>query len=459
MMAWDAGLPAGDRPAPAGVDPASRTSITVTDPLDSGRAAYIYLFRSDESLAPGAGERLVDYERSFSPKLKRGYRFGYDFDGIPLDPESGPANPEDSNVVTSRYDTEMPGRWMLDRLVVAAGERSDVDILDGDKLNLGMDGCARSELAFSQGPGGVIADIHGPVRAIRSAIGADGDAYAQRDYVFYEGMIETRTSVPATGPVVSAMDLSGRARGMTYRNSSNPLGVTIDGRQDELLPGPVDWEQFSGSDGSVTNVARLTSGGDQATRSSFYEDMDRPPATSPMLCSGDDHSYGAAGTVFSPPAGDGAEKRLGFVRYTWFDDPEADAGLGRQYARQVDEPLRSEVGKPEPAILVVKATPSRLTLAPGQRRSVRVTIRNHGRRKAAGIRVCARKVKWNRARARCRKAPRIGRGQSITRRITVRAGRATGRKSKLLWFRAAASGARSYGDGIKLRIRRGGPAS
>jgi len=459
MMAWDAGLPAGDRPAPEGVDPASRTSVTVTDPLDPGRAAYIYLFRSDGTLAPDAGEHMVDYERKFSPKLNGSYRSGYDFEGIPLDPKGSPANPEDSNVITSRYDTEMPGRWMLDHLGIAAGNRSDSDILDGDKLNLGMPGCARSELALSQGPGGVIADIDGPVRAIRSAISVDAEAYAQRDYLFYEGMLETRTflgtSTRETGPVVSAMDLSGQVRGSTYRNSRNPIGVTIDGQRDELAPGPADWEQVSGDSGLVTNVTRTVGAPGGLTRSTFYEDMDQPPETSPMRCSGDAHSYGAAGPVFTlPPEPSETDDRFGFIRYSWFDDSEADANLGRLYSRQVDEPLRTEVDRPEPAILVVKATPSRLRLAPGQRRTVRVTVRNHGHRKAAKVRVCTRKAKWNRARTRCRKVRRLGRGRAITRRITVRAGRAASRRPRLLWFRAAARGARSYGDGIRIRIRR-----
>ncbi len=101
----------------------------------------------------------------------------------------------------------------------------------------------------------MIADVHGPVRAIRSAIDTGEAPFSQRDYLFYDGMLETRTYLPRVeGPVISAMDLSRAAKGMTYRNSENPDGVRIDGQPDELKPGSFGWEQFAGNQGSITNV-------------------------------------------------------------------------------------------------------------------------------------------------------------------------------------------------------------
>jgi hypothetical protein len=456
MMAYEGGLPAGDRPAPEGTDPDSRTPVRFTDPLHPGEHAYIYLFRSNGSLAPDAGEQLVNYRRRFVPRLAGGYRFGYDFEGTSAKAGRGPANREDSTVLSTRYDTRMPGRWMLDHLVIAAARGSDVDLLDGDKLVAGENGCERTEKTFSRGAGGVIADVHGPVRAIRSAIDTGEAPFSQRDYLFYDGMLETRTYLPRVeGPVISAMDLSRAAKGMTYRNSENPDGVRIDGQPDELKPGSFGWEQFAGDQGSITNVTEAIGGAAGASQGSYYEDRAQPPAGSPMLCSGDRHAFGAAGPVFDLSQSAEGEDRFGFIRYSFFDGPEADAELGRLRARQVEEPVRAEVDAPEPAILVVTARPSSVALAPGERRVVRLTVHNHGRRKAARVRVCSGKARSLRIRSRCRKAPRLGRGRAITRRIVIRAGRHAGRGTRRLWIRAAAPGARSYRNAIRVRIRRG----
>ena len=60
FMAKDAGSAAGAAGDPAGVVAGSRAEIVVTDPLDAGRG-YVYLFRSDGSLDPAAGQAYVTY--------------------------------------------------------------------------------------------------------------------------------------------------------------------------------------------------------------------------------------------------------------------------------------------------------------------------------------------------------------------------------------------------------------
>ena len=66
-----------------------------------------------------------------------------------------------------------------------AGGATGVDILDGDKAQVSY-GCGRSEVTFSRRGGGFIANIDGPVRAIRSYIGANSGTYTQRDHVYYQ---------------------------------------------------------------------------------------------------------------------------------------------------------------------------------------------------------------------------------------------------------------------------------
>ena len=428
MMAYDGGLPAGDRPAPAGVDPASRTSVRVSDPLESGQQSWIYLFHSPDSLVQDGGDDRVMYERDFDPLLD------YSF-------------PESSSVVTTRYDIGIRGRWMLNRLVVAAADGADQDILDGDKLNIGAS-CEVSELTLSRGPGEFLADIDGPVRAIRSVEGVANGVRAWRQYIFYEGFLETRTSLrdlPAGSSVVSALDLSRTARGMIYRNERNPDGVTVDGKPDNLATGATSWEQVAGGQGAVTSVTRVARGG--AERSTFYEDRAGTAASGPMSCSGDDASFGAAGPRITSPD----DARLEFVRYSWFDGPEADDATGKLRSRQVDNPLQTGLDVVEPAILVARARPSRVVLKPGQSRMIRVVVRNHGRKKAKRVRICARTSNW--ARARCRAAAKLNRGGKVIRRIRVKASRKARKGTRILPVRATASKARSYSDRIRVRIR------
>ena len=77
--------------------------------------------------------------------------------------------------------------------------------------------------------------------------------------------------------------------------------------------------------------------------------MVTPALNSSMLCSGDDHSYGAAGTLLTTPTNNtdptlGPANRFESVRYSWFDGPEADADMAALRSLQVDSPLAVETG-------------------------------------------------------------------------------------------------------------------
>jgi len=448
MMAADAADSAAGRPAPAGVDPATRTPVRVTDPLDPRESRFIYLFRATANLDPAADSDYVGYEWTFNPELPGGYRTGYNFNGIDDKPLMPPSDPESSVVTTSRYEIGIPGRWMIDNLSIAAGDGSD--ILDGDKSTVGQTGCGRNELTFSRGGGGFIANIDGPVRAIRSFIGANSGTFTQRDYVFYEGLFENRTYLrvhPGINQFVTAMDLSPEAIGMTYRNELNPAGVTVDGVQDTLNEGANRWEQWSGEQGAVTNVSRMTTSlplegttddpNQEAKVSSYYQDMVDPPANSSMLCSGDAHSYGAGGAFITTPLNNSDPTLAGtypslpvskfsLVRDTWFDGPEADAALGTLRSRQVDNPLEVATGAandptppPVPPKLTVRVKPARAAMRPGARRAFRVAVRNAGG-DSGPVKLC---VKVPRRKVRgvpCRRIGPVSAGAVVTKRLGIR---------------------------------------
>ena len=473
MMSEDAGGSAAGKKAPDGVDPATLTPVKVTDPLDPGQSRYIYLFLTDDGLDPDANSDYVSYDQVYSPALAGGYRDGYDFGKLGDDVNGPPINPEDSLITTSRYEIGIPGRWMIDRLVIAAGE-GDTDILDGDKSTVSPNGCSRNELTFSRGGGGFIANIDGPVRAIRSFIGANSGTFTQREYVFYEGMFENRTFLrvhPGINQFVTAMDLSADAVGMTYRNELNPAGVPIDGVPDAPVAGPFDWEQFSGAQGSVTNVARYTSDIEGMTRSSYYQDSANPPSNSSMLCSGDSHSYGAAGPMLTTPQNNTDPTLVGnypdlplshfeSVRYSWFDGPEADAGLAELRSEQVDNPLEVEtqgivdpVPETRPARLKLTEKPHLIKARRGQKRRIRLTVRNVGQEPALGVKVCL-KAPRRVSHSRCRRPGRIGPSGSRKLILTVRPKRGLRRtRAKVRVKLSSISGGRVTRT-VRLLIRR-----
>lgn len=476
LMAFDAGQPAAGKKAPNGVDPATRTPVRVTDPLDPGRSSFAYLFRTISGQQPSAGRDYVAYDQVYSPALSGGYRTGYNFQSIGDNINGPPVNPEASVVKTPRYEIGMPARWMVDRLVIAAGA-GQTDILDGDKSTVSANSCGRNELTFSRGRGAFLANIDGPVRAIRSFIGANSGTFTQRDYLFYKGMWESRTYLrvhPGINSFVSAMDLSDGGLGMTYRNSNNPGGVLIDGVQDSLTPGQIEWEQFAGPQGSVTNVTRLDTDIAGATQSSFYQDMADPPNNSSMLCSGDDHSYGAAGPTVTTPLNNTDPTLVNTFpelplnnffarRLTWFDGPEANATLGATRSEQTDNALQVEAGtglEPDPAPVVKKRAKLRVTVKPkklsarrGSVRRVRVLVRNHGSATATRVKICRLRSPALRGRA-CRNLKSIRPAKSKARSFRLRLRPRSVPGKHRIRFRATSRKAKASTGGLTLRVRR-----
>ncbi|MBN8867097.1 MAG: hypothetical protein J0H98_06055 [Solirubrobacterales bacterium] len=475
MMASDAAGSAAGEPAPAGVDPDTRTPVRVTDPLDPGESRFLYLFVTTTGLDPAAGADLVRYEQKFDPVLPGPYRTAYNFGSLGDNADGPPINPEDSVVETGRYSVGIPSRWQIDGLTIAAGDGAD--ILDGDKSTVGTSGCGRNELTFSRGGGGFIANIDGPVRAIRSFIGANSGTFTQREYVFYEGLFENRTTLrvhPGINQFVTAMDMSEDAIGMTYRNQRNPAGVTIDGVQDSVVPGRFDWEQFSGPQGTVTNVARLSTDLTDVDISSYYQDVATPAPNSSMLCSGDDHSYGAAGPLMTTPLNNSDPtiadsypelpvSHFSSVRRTWFDGPEAGAALAALRSRQVDEPLGATTGAatdpapivdpPRPARLALKAKPRRVVLRPGHPRRVSVIVRNTGQTAARGVRICPVRSRIVRN-LRCQTVKSIGPGRFVRRRFGLRLRHGVRAGSRKFLIRATGRGLRATRTGIRVVVRR-----
>ncbi|MSO88230.1 MAG: hypothetical protein EXQ71_12055 [Acidimicrobiia bacterium] len=281
FMAIDAGGEAPrSAPAPAGVVAASGLRVAVTDPLsptDSTRGwgvGFLYLFeRATPTLLPAAGRDYVHY--TFAPADPTGHV-------------------ENSTVFTDRYTTHFSARWTRDGLWLGDGP----DILDRHRNLFAVGNCVRNEDTFSAGVGGFATNVNGPVRVIRSYLGANSGTYAQREHIFYRGVerVQTTLRVHAIPGILDFYDYSAAAIGMEYSNSSNPAGVTIDGVSDIIGSALPTWEAVAGVQGTMVSASTLETDIVGLTPGTYYLDDATPPATQ---CTGDGHEYGASGMAIT----------------------------------------------------------------------------------------------------------------------------------------------------------------
>jgi hypothetical protein len=321
---------------PADVVPASRVHLTITDPRD-GHQASAYLFRrASSALSPDAGRRYVFYSfQLVSGAYKTTYRF-----------DVGP-NPETSSVRTSDYTRGFHDRWQDDVLTVNTPGASGVDILDRQKELFAPGNCVRSEDTFDTGEGAFIANISGPVRAIRSFIGANSGPYTERTQIFYAEREEDVTDlrVHAIPGVMNFFDYSNAARGMTYSNSLNTGGFAIDGKPDSVVPGRQQWDKVDGPQGALTHVWTLQTSISPITVTNYYEDNDTNPSTQ---CTGDSVALGSSGSWITSalPNTDphnGTAATLSGTDTMFYESPGRSASDASLHAAQVANPLTVSV--------------------------------------------------------------------------------------------------------------------
>ncbi len=120
--------------------------------------------------------------------------------------------------------------------------------------------CGRSNITFKDAEGAFVANVDGPLRAIRSYVGANSGPYTQRTIFFYRDRLDIVTDlrVHAIPGIVDSLDWSTAAIGMTYRSTETAAaGVTIDGAPDSLLASIPDYEWITGSPGTVMFAGRI----------------------------------------------------------------------------------------------------------------------------------------------------------------------------------------------------------
>ncbi len=348
FMAGDAGgvLAPEVSSEPAGVVPGSGVSIRLTDPRATAEQGWVYLFASSGGLDPAAGQDYVDYDFALT---SGGYRASYRR-------ASGP-NPETSTAVTAAYEIGFSDRWKDDVWRVRAPGASGVDILDAHKNQFAIDYCGRSNITFSTGEGAFVANLDGPVRAIRSYVGANSGPLTQRTTVMYRDQVEVRTALrvhPIPG-VMDFIDYSAAAQGMTYRSSTHPGGAVIDGVPDPVSTATPTWEAVDGPQGQVfTSISNQTSITGATTYGWFHRDQTSPPEPQ---CWGDGSLLGASGSSVTGgiPNTDpalGTAATLLATRTTRFGSPAADpstvAATAADWAADLAAPLTATVTRYQP---------------------------------------------------------------------------------------------------------------
>lgn len=329
--------------APAGVD--TTTGVEVKVAALDGQMGYVYLFnRAGKSLSPSAGKSYITgYVFSFTQK---GASYGFSGYKAKYNLGSGP-NREKSYVTTPYYKRGFADRWIDSILVINNGDAKSINLYDRHTVSTIPTDCIRSEYTFSgedvintpsatcnpnlapQAEGAFVTNKVGPIRVIRSVMGANSGPLTQRTHILYDQVevITTNCRVHNISSFTDAYDYNKAAGVMYYNNNNNNpatqpemalqtgiKGIVIDGAPDaQWKPGPLIWEMVNSNYGAVfrynkiiTNLPAFSgsTAGPTIAVSSFYYDDVNAQAHGVCQCTGDNASWGASGNVVtSAPVG------------------------------------------------------------------------------------------------------------------------------------------------------------
>lgn len=337
FMAKDCGERAlGFALVPPGVDEQNSIEIEVYDSLGDTKG-YVYLFETDGSLVQGAGCDYVSYNFNL---LSGSYIPNYNL-------ADGP-NPENTEVITPYYRTHFSDRWITDELNIYAGSSTGVDILDRHKNLFSPGYCGRHEDTFSDGEGAFFTNKDGPIRAIRSYIGANSGPATHRDHFFYEKRqdVNVYLRVHSIPSIMDVYDYSPAATGMHYYNNLNPNGVIIDGSNDSVITGPLLWEMVTGWQGTMVFSHSIITNITSTTDTSYYSDDSTPSA---IQCTGDNCEYATSGLWLQGniPNTDPYLAGPCFIRQSnrviYYEEPNQPISLAQYRDSQAQNPLQVTV--------------------------------------------------------------------------------------------------------------------
>lgn len=317
-----------NRAAPAGTTGPGQ-EVRIQRAGTPGQVGYVYFFQS-ATLSQGAGITPVTNAFVLTNGGTYNNCLGVQQVGTPSTCNQtttwGIANPENTVISTANYTRHFSGRWLSDGLNIGPVGNRGPDLLDLNEVRPGPPGpasdntagrnaaCIRSATSFSGSRGVVLTKTAGPLRAIRSEMGANSGGMTQRTHLFYarrEDMVTELRVHPING-IHDVTDFSPAVTGMQYTRTGLANAVTVDGSP-ETLPtqtytDPATfkvWEALAGTPVGASQPVTIvtvhhsldTVGIVSATRpiAFFYDDNTNAVCPCNSLVGGDTAFYGLSG--------------------------------------------------------------------------------------------------------------------------------------------------------------------
>ena len=348
FMARDAGDRVAPGTAPRGVVAGSGVEVEV---VDGGETGWVYLFEraKDGGLTPDAGVDLVSYALVFDGDIDYLTQYPFIGKGSCGDKACDPPILEDSVITSPHYERHFSARWVTDSLRITTPGSTGEDILDIAQARFAPGYCGRHVLTFSTSEGAFIANIDGPVRAIRSYMGANSGPLTQRTHLFYDRVevVQTFLRVHAIPAIMDLVDYSSDAPGMTYYNDHNEAGLAIDGVADPAFDTTqFTWEVVSGPHGSVVSVIEPRISKDLTTIGYWEDNAGDPTAQcseSNVLDHPDEKAFGTSGMWITAAIPDtdprsGALDYLFIARTSFYEEPGLDLAAGKAVVALAQNP-------------------------------------------------------------------------------------------------------------------------
>jgi len=330
--------------------------VQIKDPLNTD-IAYIYLCQNISVFSQDAGIDYVNYVSDLNTTV--GFPYNENVENI-----------EDTTISTSEYSWHFISEWKSDEFKIAGGT---LDILDRQKVLGDVNGtpnCNLSTHGFSSNGNAFATVKDGPIRVIRSYIGANSGVNTQRTHFFYKGrhdMVNDLHVHPfaVDTTLYDVYDYSPAAIGMTYLNDQQPSTasrVTIDGVDDVLVQNAqaLLWEEVRGPNDVVSIIHKTETDATSAEVSfvPYYQDNSGAPEFN-CLSTGDGQALSTSGmgSLIKPTVCtdilhgncDASEFRtIKNERITYIDQGATIAdNITAQYRAKIDNPLNVSISSYE----------------------------------------------------------------------------------------------------------------
>jgi len=276
VMAKDLGSmrPAKSVAKPKYVLQDTMVEVAIADPLTDGTIyGFVYLFVSEKVETTGtyvlkqdADLLRINYDFYLTTKNDEGsndyfdaYKFTCDDAKDIHEYKDEIMNPEDSWFVSNTYQRHFAENWYSDEMRITLNKTDGESFWGLEDFQFDLGSCDRSIRTFMKSPTGFVSNILGPLRAIRSWIGANSGAITQRQTIMYEDR-EDSTTFHRVHPTPGIFLYSNFRAGskLKYYNCKNTNGFVIDGKMDdqekEFDNGYCSWDMVTGTSGTYLRV-------------------------------------------------------------------------------------------------------------------------------------------------------------------------------------------------------------